>query len=78
MTKNETGQNSSTQTDTQPYRVRLPGFISDNEVGLGDVIKRATSAIGVRPCGGCEHRAGVQHSRTVHGETTQFNPVIAW
>lgn len=39
------------------YRVRLPGFITDKEVGLGDVIKRATSAVGTRPCGGCERRA---------------------
>lgn len=40
-----------------PYRVRLPGFISDKEVGLGDVIKRATSAVGIKPCGGCARRA---------------------
>ena len=40
-----------------PHRVRLPGFISDNEVGLGDVIKRATSAVGIKPCGGCARRA---------------------
>ena len=40
-----------------PYRVRLPGFISDKEVGLGDVIQRATYAIGVKPCGGCRRRA---------------------
>ena len=39
------------------HRVRLPGFISDQEVGLGDVIKRATYAIGLKPCGGCERRA---------------------
>ena len=40
-----------------PHRVRLPGFISDEEVGLGDVIKRATAAAGIRPCGGCARRA---------------------
>ena len=33
------------------------GFISDEDVGLGDVIKRATAAVGVRPCGSCEQRA---------------------
>lgn len=44
------------QKDTR-HRVRLPGFISDQEVGLGDVIKRATYAIGLKPCGGCERRA---------------------
>jgi hypothetical protein len=41
----------------QPYRVRLPGFISDEEIGLGDAIKRATSVVGIRPCGGCGRRA---------------------
>ncbi len=40
-----------------PYRVHLPGFISDQEVGLGDVLKRATYAIGIKPCGGCGRRA---------------------
>ena len=41
----------------QPYRVRLPGFVKEEEVGLGDVIKRATSSAGIRPCGGCLGRA---------------------
>jgi hypothetical protein len=39
------------------YRVRLPRFITEEEVGLGDVIKRATSSIGIKPCGGCERRS---------------------
>lgn len=40
------------------YRVRLPGFIKgDEDIGLGEVIKRATSAVGIRPCGGCAERA---------------------
>jgi hypothetical protein len=40
-----------------PHRVRLPGFIQDEEVGLGDVITRATSIMGIRPCNGCAERA---------------------
>ena len=43
--------------ERQPYRVRLPGFIGDEDVGLGDVIKRATSTVGIKPCGGCAKRA---------------------
>jgi hypothetical protein len=43
--------------DRLPHRVRLPGFISDEEVGLGDAIKRVTYAMGVKPCAGCEKRA---------------------
>jgi hypothetical protein len=37
--------------------MRMPGFVSDHDIGLGDVIKRATSALGLKPCGGCERRA---------------------
>jgi hypothetical protein len=37
--------------------VRLPLFVSDEPVGLGDVVKRATSMVGVKPCGGCAERA---------------------
>ncbi|MGH8906519.1 MAG: hypothetical protein ACRD0K_08380 [Egibacteraceae bacterium] len=48
-----------------PYRVRLPGFVKDEEVGLGDVVKRATSAVGVRPCGGCARRAAALNRRIV-------------
>ena len=40
-----------------PYRVRLPGFITEEDVGLGDVIKRATSTVGMRPCDACARRA---------------------
>lgn len=39
------------------YQVRLPGFVIDEEVGLGDLIKKATYAMGIQPCGGCERRA---------------------
>jgi hypothetical protein len=41
----------------EPHRVRLPGFVTDTEVGLGDVIKRATSLMGIQPCGSCQERA---------------------
>jgi hypothetical protein len=42
---------------TSPRRIRLPGFVSDDDVGLGDVVKRATSYVGIKPCGGCMRRA---------------------
>jgi hypothetical protein len=45
------------QTAPPPHRVRLPGFIIDEEVGLGDVIKRTTSYFGIQPCGRCNRRA---------------------
>jgi len=39
------------------HHVRLPGFLIETEVGLGDVVKRATSVAGIRPCGQCLERA---------------------
>jgi hypothetical protein len=44
-------------SDVEPFRLRLPGFISDEQVGLGDAVKRVTYAMGILPCGGCEQRA---------------------
>jgi hypothetical protein len=57
MTKKKATVDAVTKDKGHPYRVRLPGFISDEEVGLGDAVKRATSAVGIRPCGGCTRRA---------------------
>jgi len=39
------------------YNVRLPRFVAEEPVGLGDVVKRVTSTAGVKPCGDCERRA---------------------
>jgi hypothetical protein len=43
--------------ERQPHRVRLPGFIVEEEIGLGDAIKRVTYKMGIKPCPGCERRA---------------------
>jgi hypothetical protein len=45
------------RSERQARRISLPGFITDEEIGLGDVIKRATSYVGIKPCGGCQRRA---------------------
>ena len=67
----ETKDNHEDKSERQPFRVRLPGFISE-EVGLGDVIKRATSAVGIRPCGGCEKRAAaLNHWLTFSGRRSR-------
>jgi hypothetical protein len=57
MDKEEARGDHANMQDGQPYRVRLPGFITDEDIGLGDVLKRATFALGLKPCGGCERRA---------------------
>lgn len=37
--------------------LRIPGFLNDDDIGLGDAVKELTTAIGIRPCGDCERRA---------------------
>lgn len=49
----------------EPRRVRLPGFLVDHDVGLGDVIKRATSYLGLRACGPCQQRRESLNRRVV-------------
>lgn len=46
-------------TTPQPYRLRLPGFVRDEDVGFGDLVKRTTASLGVKPCDGCERRAAM-------------------
>lgn len=43
--------------EREPHRVRLPGFLIEDDVGLGDAIKKVTYSMGIAPCGGCERRA---------------------
>lgn len=49
----------------QPYQVRLPGFITDKDIGLGDVVKSVTYAAGIKPCSDCERRASALNSKLV-------------
>jgi hypothetical protein len=54
------------------HTLRLPGFLIEEEVGLGDLIKRTTSAFGIRPCGGCERRAAILNRwLTIRGPRTK-------
>ena len=57
MSTNASDEQPTAHAPPTAHHVRLPGFVADHEVGLGDVIKRATSAVGIQPCGGCEERA---------------------
>lgn len=44
MNETDTQESTEAKPEREPHRVRLPGFISDEEIGLGDVIKRVTYA----------------------------------
>ena len=50
-------EKDGTKVSQAPYSVRLPGFVADEPVGLGDAVKRVTSLVGIRPCGPCTARA---------------------
>lgn len=50
-------------TPRRTRNVRLPIFVSEEPVGLGDAIKHATSAIGIKTCGGCAQRAASLNRR---------------
>ncbi len=56
----------SPDPEHQPFQVRIPSPFS-REVGLGDVVKRMTSAVGIKPCGGCAGRATRLNRRIVFG-----------
>jgi len=59
MNKKEEEKTTGSQAEeVRPtHRVRLPGFVAEEEIGLGDLVKRATYAMGIKPCSGCEKRA---------------------
>jgi hypothetical protein len=42
----------------QPMQVRLPIPLRE-PVGLGELLTRATTAVGIKPCEGCKRRARV-------------------
>jgi hypothetical protein len=50
-----TGAEYQPQDTSGARQVQVP-FLSE-EIGLGALIKRLTSAVGVQPCGGCQERA---------------------
>jgi len=55
------GPESTESSTPAKIQVRLPGLVTDEQIGLGDVIKRATSTVGFRTsgCGGCNRRAAM-------------------
>jgi hypothetical protein len=53
------GQQGTQATDrpASKHVIRLPFSVSDEQIGLGDVIRTMTYAVGIKPCSGCERRA---------------------
>jgi len=48
----------------EPIRVVVP-FRLDEDVGLGDVVKRMTTRMGIRPCAPCQARAAAMNRMIV-------------
>ena len=64
----ETATNEKPAT---PHTVRLPKFLIKEEVGLGQVVKRITASVGLRPCAGRIHtHSSSQNFRLLHQETS--------
>lgn len=57
MKKQMEKRNDANNAQDSRHRVRLPRFITEEEIGFGDVIKRSTAYFGIKPCGSCGRRA---------------------
>lgn len=57
MSEGQTTGSPQREDEPRPHHIRLPGFILHEEIGLGDVIKRTTTVLGVPPCDDCARRA---------------------
>jgi hypothetical protein len=55
--KRKTPQEHRESPEHKSHRIRLPGFLIEEETGLGDMVKRITYSMGIKPCRGCERRA---------------------
>ena len=65
------------QTSHPPHRIRLPGFVTEQDIGLGDAVKRVTYALGMKPCSGCERRdAALNRWFVFTGQLHQTNHAI--
>jgi hypothetical protein len=57
MGERKPDQDDEDRERSNPYRARLPGFINEEDVGLGDAVTRVARTFGIKPCGGCKRRA---------------------
>jgi len=56
-------RNPSSETEHFPgevpskHNIRIPFLTDDTRIGLGDVIRKVTYAVGIKSCPGCQRRA---------------------
>jgi hypothetical protein len=60
-------QKEQPKAEPGPRRISLPGWMVNEEVGLGDALERAIYRVGIRPrgCAGCKQRAAALNRRVV-------------
>ena len=59
MKEEQPEENVNDTTARQPHRIRLPGFVRDEDIGLSDLVKRTTASLAIKPCRVCERRAAM-------------------
>ena len=57
MSEKDAQTSRESERALKPVHAHMPGFVSDQQIGLGDVVRRVTYAVGIRSCAGCERRA---------------------
>ena len=62
-----TGNGDDVPDEASQPRIRVPGALVQEEIGLGTLIARMTSALGIPPCGGCAERAAALDHLVVFG-----------
>jgi len=63
MSTKQAAKNRVKYAGNPPRRIRVPGFLIEEEIGLGEAIKRLTYAMGIKPCGDCDKRAAALNRR---------------
>lgn len=61
MKQNLTNDYFDDNNPRKSYNVRLPGFLIEKEIGLGDVFNRVTYVFRIKPCRGCKQRADLMN-----------------
>ena len=49
MTVSSSNERKENRESKPKHRLRLPGLLSDDDIGLGDVVEKTTYALGIQP-----------------------------
>ena len=63
------------QETSRPRRISLP-IPLEGEIGLGDMLSRMTSAVGIKPCGGCKERAQKMNNQIIFQGKKKYDFIL--